>query len=82
MHRIDLEQIAEALRLLHSAWRHRDYKVRLPAEQEESEARSLLHAVLDRHGLELQDFQPPALTEQRRARLVAELESGFGELPA
>ena len=71
MQRIDLEQIAEALRLLQRTE---------CAREADSEARSLLHAVLNRHGHELDDFQPPADLEQRRERLVAEIESGFGDL--
>lgn len=80
MQRIDLEQIAEALRLLQRAQRNRAAHAGNDPRECESTARSLLHAILDRHGHELDDFQPPDVLEERRERLVAEIESGFGEL--
>lgn len=82
MQRIDLEHIAQALRMLARAesQRARDAQRNPAAEESESEARSLLHAILDRQGLELADFGPPDVIEQRRERLVAEIESGFGDL--
>lgn len=80
MDRNDLDDTSRALRLLISAKLTSDLGDLDAADDESREARQLLRAVLERNG-RIVKAKPDAL-EARRARMVAQLESGLAGVSA
>ena len=84
MNPFDLAQLAQALVLLHRAnIRRKGGHTQAEAEEEDSEARALLHAILDRNDIELDTAKQLRLEriKHSRTRLISERECGFVDLP-
>jgi len=79
MNPFDLAQLAQALVLLHRANICREYG----HPQDDSEARALLHAILDRNNIEPDTAKQLRLEriKHSRTRLISKRERGFVDLP-
>lgn len=82
MDRNDLDDISRALRLLIAAQSSSDLCDFRRADDENREARERLHAVLARNGRNVKTATDPTAIEARRARMVAQLESGLAGVSA